>query len=343
MGCDPSILTGSISIPKGKKLFEKKWGVQLSPIKGLHLLEMIDAARQDKLKALWIMGYDVYLSLAHEVSTRQALENLEFVVIQDLFLNESAKKFGHLFLPVASNFEKEGTFMNSERRIQRIRKVLHPPGEAKSDWEIICAVAKAMGKAEAFDFHSAEEIWEEIRTVWPAGRGIRYQRLEEKGLQWPCPRLDHPGTSLLHKRQFTTQKKAALQRIEFKPSPEKTNPDFPFLLSTGRNLYQFNAGTMSARSPNLQLRPTDFLEVSPADAKALKLSKGDKVKVQSRHGEVEIPVHIHPRIKTGELFATFHQPKTFLNRLTSPYRDSKVAACEYKVTAVRLEKIQENT
>ena len=229
--------------------------------------------------------------------------------------------------------------MNSERRIQRVRKAIEAPGEAKADWEIICELAGAMGKGEFFDFHSPEEIWEEIRSVWKAGRGITYARLETGGLQWPCPTEDHPGTTVLHTKSFPSDQRAPLKRVEFAASDETTSSEFPFLLTTGRTLYQFNAGTMTMRTPNVELRSTDTLDISSEDATRLELSDGERVRVRSRYGEVFGPIRINLAVKPGELFATFHTSEIFLNRLIGPGRDYVVHTPEYKVTAVQIEKL----
>lgn len=337
MGCDPSILTGSISIKEGKARFEEVWKAPLTSRRGLNLLEMIDAAAEGRVKGLWVMGYDVYLSCAQESATRTAFENLELVIIQDLFMNETAARFGTVFFPVASNFEKEGTFMTSERRIQKVRKVLEPPGATKTDWQVICELAAALGKADAFPYRSAEEIWNEIREVWPAGKGISYPRIEAAGIQWPCPTEDHPGTRMLHRESFAIGVKASPACIPFLPTPEQTDETFPFLLSTGRNLYQFNAGTMTERTANSVLRPSDTLDISPGDAVRLGLEDGVRVVVRSRYGETSLPIRIDPRVKPGELFSTFHSPALFLNKVTGPHRDRRVKTPEYKVTAVRIE------
>ena len=194
-----------------------------------------------------------------------------------------------------------------------------------------------MGKADYFAYHSAEEIWDEIRAVWPAGRGITYQRLDVAGLQWPCPAEDHPGTEVLHSDGFPIGK-AALRRILYRPTKEITDEEFPFLLITGRTLHQFNAGTMTMRTANAQLRPTDTLDISADDAARLQLNDGERVRVRSRYGETMLPIRVSSAVRPNELFATFHTAEVFLNRLTSPYRDRYVKTPEYKVTAVRIEK-----
>jgi formate dehydrogenase major subunit len=338
MGCDPGILTGSVSLKEARSRFESVWHAPIPETHGLNLLEMMDAAEAGKLKALWAIGYDIALTNANFAATERALSALDFVIVQDMFLNETARRFGTVFLPATSSFEKDGTFMNAERRVQRIRKALAPAGESKPDWQIICALAAAMGKGEFFQYQSAEEIWDEIRDVWPAGYGISYQRLEDKGLQWPCPNENHPGTEVMHVDSFPIGKKAALRRISYRPTEEKVDDQFPFLLMTGRTLQQFNAGTMTMRTLNRKLRPTDFLEISPADADHLQLQKGNRVMVQSRYGSALLPIRITRRVKPGELFATFHDAAVFLNRVTSPRRDRYVKSPEYKVTAVRIEK-----
>jgi formate dehydrogenase major subunit len=337
MGCDPGVLTGSVSLNDERQQFEKHWGAPLADKRGLNMLEMMDAAATGDLKALWAIGYDIALTNADASSTERALRCLDFVVVQDMFLNETARQFGDVFLPVASSFEKDGTFMNAERRVQRIRKAIDPVGRSKPDWEIICALAKAMGKGQFFDYGSAEEIWNEVRSVWPAGRGIRYQRLEDVGLQWPCPDEDHPGTEVMHIDSFPLGK-AALRRIPYRPTKEAVDEEFPFLLVTGRTLYQFNAGTMTMRTPNAELRATDLLDVSVEDAKRLRLHNGETVRVHSRYGEATLPIRITSTVRPGELFATFHTAEVLLNRVTSPYRDRYVKSPEYKVTAVKIDR-----
>ena len=228
--------------------------------------------------------------------------------------------------------------MNSERCVQRVRKALERFGNSKADWEIICALAKEMGFEEQFNFRSAEEIWNEVRTLWKAGAGISYARLEHGGLQWPCPDEEHPGTAILHSTSFPHGPRASLKSVDFHETSETSNGEFPFLLTTGRTLYQFNAGTMTMRTPNTQLRGTDTLDMAPLDGERLGLKSGDRVRIWSRHGEAFMPVRVDLRIKAGELFATFHAAEVFLNNLTSSHRDSVVSTPEYKVVAVNVEK-----
>jgi formate dehydrogenase major subunit len=341
MGCDPSILTGSVSIDERRALFEDTWKTSIPRSHGLDLMGMIDAASAGRLKALWIIGYDILPTLANMNETRRALKKLELIIVQDLFMTKTAEAVAHIFLPAASSFEKDGTFMNAERRIQRVRKVTDAPGEAWSDWRIICALAARMGHSAQFQYGSPEDIWNEVRHVWPEAAGISYERLERGGLQWPCRSENDPGTAILHVGQFSRPGRASLRNIEYVPTPEATSTDYPLLMTTGRHLYQFNAGTMTMRTTNRKLRAADVLDISSADANELKIANGERVQVSSRYGAVTIAVRVNDNVKCGEVFATFHDPRTALNKLTSPLRDGVVHSPEYKVTAVRVSRMPE--
>jgi formate dehydrogenase major subunit len=339
MGCEPHRLTGLVPVEQGRALFERVWRAPLPTAPGIDLMQMMDAAIAGDFKALYAIGYDVLLTNPNAARTVKAFSSLELCVVQDLFVNETAREFASAFLPAACSFEKDGTFMNSERRVQRVRRAVPPPGEALPAWQILCQVARAMDHEEGFEFESPEEIWEEIRQVWPAGAGIDYRRLERRGLQWPCPTPDHPGTELLHAQTFAGAPRAALRCVPFRSGSEECTPEYPLLLNTGRTLFQFNAGTMTGRTPNVAFRSTDLLDVSPDDARALGLRDGERVTVISRHGSAVLPVHIDPGLAPGQLFATFHTPEVFLNRLTGDERDDVTHTPAYKVTAVRLERL----
>jgi formate dehydrogenase major subunit len=339
MGCEPSNLTGFVSIDEGRERFAKVWNAIVPSEKGMNLMHMLDAARDGRLKAMWAIGYDVYFTNSSAKATEAAFENMELVIVQDLFLNETAKRFAHVFLPASSSFERGGTFMNAERRVQRVRKAIEPLGASRPDWEIIQLVAQAMGHAQGFEFQSEEEIWDEVRQVWTPGKGMSYSRLEQQGLQWPCPSEDHPGSRILHAESFPIGPRAKVQCVPFTPSSEATSAEYPFLLNSGRSLYAFNAGTMTARTHNQKIRPKDALDIHPDDAKRLGLSAGETVRVVSQYGCAELPIHIDSGLRAGEVFATFHSPEQFLNQLTSSVRDTIVGAPEYKRTAVRIEKL----
>jgi len=229
--------------------------------------------------------------------------------------------------------------MNSDRRVQRIRAVVPAPGEARPDWCIIQALAARLGKPHGFEFAGAQAIWDEVRALWPAGAGLTYSRLEHEDLHWPCPDESHPGTPVLHREHFVGAKTAALAAIEYAPTTEQPDAVYPMLLTTGRTLHHFNAGTMSYRTSSAALRPSDTLDMAPADAACWGVVEGEMVRVSSRYGTAILPVCISPAMQAGQLFCTFHRPELFVNRLTSPVRDRLVHAPEYKVTAVRLEKL----
>jgi formate dehydrogenase major subunit len=337
MGCDPGILTGGVGVAEAADRFAQHWGVHLPTTPGLNLLQMMDAAAAGRLKGLWCIGYDILQSNAQQAATHQALAALELLIVQDLFMTETARAYAHVFLPAAGAFEKDGTFINAERRIQRVRQAVPAPGEARPDWQIIAAVAGRMGHAAAFPFASAEAVWDEVRRVWPGVAGMSYARLEAGGLQWPCPDATHPGTPILHQDGFGHGQRASLRCIDFHPSPEVCDAVFPFMLITGRTLYAFNVGNMTGRTPCVDLRPTDTLDVALEDARQLGVHDGQRVTLRSRYGATVLPVRICEAMRAGEVFATFHDPDSHINALTSPYRDRYVHTPEYKRTAVVIE------
>jgi formate dehydrogenase major subunit len=263
---------------------------------------------------------------------------MDFVVVQDLFMTETARRFGSVFLPACSSFEKDGTFMNAERRIQRVRYALRPVGSSKPDWRIICDLARAIGHPQGFEFADVRDIWNEVRDGCEGARGMTYERLDRGGLQWPCPSETHPGTPVLHVETFASGTRAPLRIVDYLPTPEHTTPRYPFVLMTGRSLYAFNAGTMTGRSGTRELRPSDLLEISPADADAVGILEGNLVQIASRYGEAVLPARINNDIRAGELFATFQTAGALLNAVTGPQVDRTTATPEYKVTAVRIRK-----
>jgi len=339
MGCEPGSLPGSTPLEEGRPLFERQWDRPLPGTRGLNLLEMMDAASIGRLKGLWAIGYDVFLTNPNANETAKALRSLDLVIVQDLFLNETAREFGTIFLPACSSFEKDGTFMNGERRIQRVRAALRPMGESEPDWQIVAEIARAMG-AGGFGFSSSEQIWDEVRALCSGARGMTYARLDQAGLQWPCPAEDHPGTAILHTQPFGHGPHATLQRIDYRPTSEQPTPRYPFLLITGRSLYQFNAGTMTGRTLNTDLRPSDVLDISPDDAIDVRVRDGERVRVVSQYGSTVLPVRVTAAMGRGQLFATFQSKELLVNAATGSHRDSVTNTPEYKVTAVRVERVE---
>jgi len=338
MGCEPHHLTGYAPITDAAR-FEAVWGAPIPRPDGLDAMQMLDAARSGTVRGLWVVGWDILQTQPNLTDTDAALARLDTLVVQDLFLNETARAHATIFLPACSSFEKDGTFMNGERRIQRVRRALEPVGDSKPDWEITCLVARAMGQTDTFEFAGPNDIWEEIRRVWPAGAGISYERLDRSGgLQWPCPNEEHPGTRVLHTSGFgALGPKATLRSVDYRPTTEGTDDEYPYVLITGRTLDQFNAGTMTRRSLTQTLHPTDVLEISPTDAATLGIDNGDRIRLNSRYGTADLPACVTGRVSPGEIFTTFSDPTNEVNRLTGPHRDPITNTPEYKITAVNLQ------
>jgi predicted molibdopterin-dependent oxidoreductase YjgC len=271
---------------------------------------------------------------------REALHSVEFLAHQDIFLNETAE-MAHVVLPAASFAEKLGTFTSTERRVQMIRPVLPAPGEARPDWQIITELAQRMGYA--WSYGSPADIFTELAALTPQYAGMNYERLEQGGLQWPCPTLDHPGTAVLHVNQFA-RGKGLLVPVEYKPPMESVDGEFPYILSTGRILFHWHGGTMSRRSPGLDdIAPQAEVEINPADAEAEGLLDGDWVQVASRRGQVTAVVKVTERSPAGTVFMTFHYAETAVNLLTIDAVDPVAKIPEYKVCAVRVAKVNSHS
>lgn len=340
MGCEPKLLAGYVPLDDARQRFESAWQMPIPTHPGLNMIDMMDAADAGKLKVLWSIGYDIVMTNPNMHATRRSMEKLDLVIVQDLFFNETAKEFGDVFLPAASSFEKDGTFMNGERRLQRVRRAVLPQGGARSDWEILCDIARLMGRGEHFAYQSAKEIWAEVRALWPEAHGITYERMDKSGgLQWPCVDEEDPGLAVMHADHFTHNKTTPLRRIEYLAPPVLATKEYPFLLTTGRNLYQYNAATQTSRTPGNRLHPTDCLQLAPVDAARLDLTDGETVRLSSEQGSADLPVLISDHVKPGEVYTTFHSTRVFLNQITTSHRDRYTKTPEYKITAVRIEKL----
>lgn len=339
MGCQPDSLPGMIPLAAGRTRAESVWDAPVPDTPGLDAMEMLDAAAAREVRALWVIGWDLLLTQPRTADVEQALEALETLVVQDLFLTETARRFATVFLPVASAFEKEGTFMNSERRVQRVRPAVPAPNGVKTDTDVLCLAATAAGFGDRFTYRGADAVWDEIRALWPAGAGITYPRLDNpNGAQWPCPQDDHPGTRLLHIDEFPgIGPRASLRSIPFHPSAEQPSAAYPLILVTGRELYAFNAGTMTGRSTTAALTDGCVLDISPSDAAELGVADGAPVVVRSRYGSVGLPCRISAAVSPGVVFSTFSDPAVLINAVTGPGRDPHTHTPEYKVTAVLIE------
>jgi formate dehydrogenase alpha subunit len=323
--------------PALKEKFGITWACSLSSSPGLTLVEMLEAAYRRDIKALYLVGENPVLSDADVQHVRAALTQLEFLVVQDIFLSETAE-FADVVLPAASFAEKDGTFTNTERRVQRVRKAIEPIGDSKPDWWIICQVAQRLG-AKGFDYSHPSAIMEEIRNLTPSYGGISYQRLENGGLQWPCPTDDHPGTPVLHTNIFVRGKGKFIP-LKYTPPGEMPDKDYPLILTTGRSLYHFHTGTMTRKANVLNvMKPEGMAEISPRDASQLGIAEGDKVRVSSRRGQVITKAKVTEALPPGVVFMTFHFAESAANILTNPKLDPVSKIPEFKVAAVKVEKL----
>ena len=337
MGALPASLPGYASLGSSADTarFESAWGTSLPATAGLTAMEIIDAAHRGDLKALYIMGENPCLSDPDISHVKMALRKLDFLVVQDIFLTETAH-LAHVVLPAACFAEKDGLFTSTERRVQRVRKVLDPPGEAREDWRIITDVARQLGKN--WHYRTAEDIHDEVRRLVPAYRGIDWRKAGDGGVQWPCPADDHPGTAILHGEGFPVRR-ARMKGAHFRPPREEPDEDFPFVLTTGRLLPQFHTGTMSRKSPGLDRLARPAVEIAPGDAAALGIVDGDPVELSTRRGTLTAPASLTDRLPRGTLFMAFHFAEAAANLLTNPARDPESGIPEFKVCAAALKKV----
>ena len=341
MGALPNVYPGyqKVDNPDVRKKFEKAWGVELSESAGLTLTEIMDAAYEGTIKALYIVGENPVISDPDSRHVEDALKKLDFLIVQDIFLTETAR-LADLVLPAATFAEKEGTFSNTERRVQRVRKAIDPVGESRPDWQIVCEIAKRLG-GKGFDFETPAEIMDEIASVTPQYGGISHERLEDGGLQWPCPNKEHPGTKYLHGEKFGTPSgKGKFAALEYKPPAEMPDEEYPLVLTTGRSLYQYHTGSMTRRVKGLNvLRSEELVEVNQKDAETLGVANGEQVRVVSRRGEVTATAKVTDDSPVGVIAMTFHFAESPTNVVTNSALDPVAKTPELKVCAVRLEKV----
>ena len=339
MGALPVVFTGyqPVALEEARAKFAKAWNLpELSGQPGLTIGDMMNGAADGSVKAMYIMGENPVLSDPDANHVVHALEHLDFLVVQDIFLTETAQ-LADVVLPAASFAEKEGTFANTERRVQRVRKAVEPPGEAKADWEIVAAVANAMGYPMSYD--AASEVFDEIAAVTPSYGGLSHARLDKGGIQWPCPTPDHPGTPILHKDKFV-RGLGKFTPVAFVPPAEVPDQEYPFVLNTGRRYYHYHTGTMTLRTDALEVHYSeDHLEINPVDAEKLGVCDGDRVKVTSRRGFIELAARVTDVVTPGQVFTSFHFPDIPVNKLTNTARCPIAKIPELKVCSVKVEKL----
>lgn len=343
MGALPDRLAGfqHVENDDARAKFERAWGVAIPPKKGWHLSAMFDAMERGELSALYVIGENPLQSEADQHRARRLLAGLDFLVVQDLAATGTAR-IADVVLPAAASWcEAEGTVTSSERRVQRVRRALPPPGEARDDLQILVDLARRMG--HDWGAPDARAVWDELRTLSPMHAGMSYPRLEALGgIPWPCYDEDHPGEIFLHSRLWERPVKgprAPFHPVEHDPPVDRLDDEFPLRLTTGRRLEDFNTGNLTAgyRYPR---RRGETLDVSPEDAARLGLAEGERVRVRSRRGAVVAPVHIDEGLRPGLTFMTFHFPDDVAtNLLTIDATDPKSGTAEFKAAAVRVERL----
>jgi formate dehydrogenase alpha subunit len=338
LGGLPNVYSGyqRVDDPAVRQKFEKAWGISLPAQPGLTLMEMMKAIAEGKIKALFVLGENPVLTDPNGNQVREELKHLDLLVVQDIFLSETAE-LAHVVLPGVSFAEKDGTYTNTERRVQRVRKAIEPIGDARPDWQILCDLASRLGTPMAYESPAA--IMEEIASLTPSYGGIRYDRLEGLGLQWPCPTPDHPGTPYLHRGQFT-RGKGKFHVTPYTEPPELPDEAYPFLLTTGRVLYHYHT-MISRKSKGLsEIYPEGVVEIHPEDAGRLGIrADNGLVEVTSRRGKVHAKARITETVSPGLVFMTFHFREAAVNLLTIDALDPIAKIPELKVCAVRIRKL----
>ena len=338
MGCMPYDFPGyqKVNNPEVIDKFEKAWHVPLNRNTGLTSTKVLPAATAGNVKGLYIFGEDPIVTDPDTGHVRQALESLDFLVVQELFMTETAA-YADVVLPGISYAEKDGTFTNTERRVQRVRKAVEPRGQAREDYEIFCEVMTRMGYPCAYE--SAKEIMEEISAVTPSFGGINYERLEKESLQWPCRSLTDPDTPIMHVGSFA-RGKGLFKAIPYKQAQELPDEEYPYLMSTGRMLYHYNTRAMTGRTEGInQIANHSYIEINAVDAQALGIQEGDKVEVHSPRGKIETYAAVGNRVFPQEVFMTFHFPDGNVNEITNAVFDDIATIPEYKVCAVAIKPV----
>ena len=337
MGSFPHELPGyrHISNPDTRAIYENIWGVKIKEKPGMRIPNMLDAAIAGEYKGLYIQGEDIAQSDPNTAHVTAGLAAMDMVIVQDLFLNETAK-YAHVFLPGSSFLEKNGTFTNAERRISRVRKVMSPKN-GYEDWEITQMLSNALGYK--MDYKHASDIMDEIANLTPTFTGVSYKKLDELGsIQWPC-NDEHPlGTPTMHIDEFV-RGKGKFIITEYVPTSEKVTPKFPLILTTGRILSQYNVGAQTRRTKNVAWHEEDVVEIHPHDAEERGIQSGDWVGIVSRAGETVLRAHITERVQPGVIYTTFHHPESGANVITTDNSDWATNCPEFKVTAVQVSKV----
>jgi formate dehydrogenase alpha subunit len=314
---------------------EKLWQVKVPRNPGKPATEVWDNVNSGDIHGLYVFGEDPAVADPNIAHVKAALEKVDFLVVQDIFLTDTAKA-ADVVLPAACFAEKDGTFTNTERRVQRVRKAVNPPGDAKPDWQIFSELSHKMGY-DNMKYNSAEQVFEEIRNLLPQYKGITYERLEEVGLQWPVPTLDHPGTPVLHTKSFTRGKGLFIPE-EYIPPVELPDDEYPLKFTTGRDIARYNFSSMTGKTPEIDvISPEALAEINPADAIRLGIKEGNWIRMTSRRGSVEMRATITDRSQEGTIFTTYNHLEALVNFLTLDALDRLSRTPEYKLCAIKVE------
>ena len=341
-GANPSYLPGyqPVDDPEIRRTFSEAWGVEVPTRPGYRLDQIVSGLHDGRVKALYLIGENPAQTEPNAHHVEEGLAGLEFLMSQDIFLNDSTRKYAHVVLPASSFAEKDGTFTNTERRINRVRAAVPMPGNARGDREIVIALARALG-CDWPEYPDAESVWNELADLSPNWFGVRYDRIEQEGIQWPCPTRDHPGTRFLHEGHPSLPNgRGKFHPVEYQPPIEEPDSEYPFVLSTGRTLYHYNSGTMTMREDGItdkQLAP--FVEIAREDASALGVAEGEWVRLVSRRGDIRARARLSKRVYPGLVWMALHFAEARVNRLTHDVGDPLIGTPEYKVFAVRLERV----
>ncbi|MFH1075277.1 MAG: formate dehydrogenase subunit alpha [Pseudomonadota bacterium] len=339
MGALPNVFPGYQRVDNEdvRKKFEGIWGYDLNPLPGLTLTEMFEAAHVGKIKAMYLIGENPVVTNPNSSFVERAISSLELFIVQDIFLTETAR-MADIVLPATSFAEKEGTFTNTERRVQRVRKAIDPVGGSRPDWMIIEEIAQNMG-AKGFDFSTTQAIMEEIRSVTPDYAGITYERIDKTGIQWPCPNIDHIGTPYLYAESFSTPSgRGHIAAVHYRRSFEVVSNEYPLILTTSRNMFHYHS-VLSRKVEGLNaLRGEEELEINPADAAGLEIQDSEIVIISSKRGSIKAKARLTKVVPTGVVSMSFHYPETRTNIITSKALDPLSKIPEFKVCAVKVEK-----
>ncbi len=339
MGALPNVFPGYQKVidPAMTEKFAKAWNVKTLPDRnGLMMPQMMEGLLSKTIRAFYVFGENLANTEPDIHKTEKELSSAEFLVCQDIFPTETTR-FAHVVFPAAAWSEDDGTFDSSERRVNRVRKVKTPPGEAKPNWWIFKEIAKRMG--HEWTSNSSQEIWDnEISMLAPAFGGIKYSRIEQDGIQWPCPNMDHPGTQFLHRDGIFTHGKGIFNPVDWMPPAEVQDKEYPYVLSTGRRLFHYHTRTQTGRSGLDFLLSEETADISQADAKTLGIQNGEYVKVRSRRGEVKVKARVTKEVPPGMVWMAFHFREGCANWLTNPVYDPDTKTAEYKACAVAMER-----